>query len=66
MTNIKMMRDPYDPQGEPMLVDLDDKIKIGEDQEYCDLCHIWTKYSDEGRWTFWAGERDKWFCEIHE
>jgi hypothetical protein len=65
MPNLKYMRDPYDPDGDPMIVDVSDMITIGKPQQYCDMCKIWMDYSEDGRWTYWAGERDKWYCEIH-
>jgi hypothetical protein len=65
MPRLKLISDPTD-KASKILVDLDDIITIGEVQEYCDLCHVWMKYTEDGRYTFWAGEKDKWFCEIHE
>jgi hypothetical protein len=65
MTNIKMMRDPYDPDGEPMLVDLDDMITIKITTNWCSGCKANVAW-EGGRWTYWLGEPDKWFCDIHE
>lgn len=65
MSKIQMVKDPYDSTY-PMLVDLNDKITLGEPQQYCETCKAWVKYSEQGRWTHWAGELDKWFCESHK
>lgn len=67
MTNIKPMRDPFDPFGYPMLVDLDDTITIELKDEWCSICKAYVLKSEgKGRWTYWLGEPDKWYCEKHK
>ena len=66
MPNLKYMRDPYDPEGDPIIVDVNDMITIGEPQQWCETCKSWVKYTEHGRWTYWAQEPDKWWCEEHK
>ncbi len=64
MTNIKMIRDPYDSTY-PMLVDLDDMIAIKITTNWCSGCKANVPW-EGGRWTYWLGEPDKWYCEEHK
>jgi hypothetical protein len=66
MPRYQYVPDPTDPLGEPMIVDLDDRITIGKPQQWCETCKGWVDYTENGRWTFWAQEPDKWWCEEHK
>lgn len=62
MSRLRLMRDPYDPQGEPMVVDMDDMIRIKIRDNWCSGCKDYVPWVD-GRWTYWLGEPDLWYCE---
>jgi hypothetical protein len=59
-----LMRDPYDSTY-PMVVDLDDMITIKITTNWCSGCQANVAW-EGGRWTYWLGEPDKWYCEVHK
>lgn len=62
----KLIQDPYDSTY-PMVVDMDDMITIQLTDNWCSGCKANVPYkSNEGRWTYWLGEPDKWYCEAHK
>lgn len=63
--NLKYMRDPFDPDGDPMIVDVNDMITIQITENWCSGCKANVPWVG-GRWTYWLGEPDKWYCEAHK
>lgn len=61
---LQAIRDPYDSTY-PMLVDLDDMIIIQQTTNWCSGCKANVPWVD-GKWTYWLGELDKWYCEAHK
>lgn len=57
----KLIADPYD-NTYPMVVDMDDMITIKIKDNWCSGCKANVEWVG-GRWTYWLGEPDKWYCE---
>jgi len=67
MPRYSYVPDPTDPYGEPMIVDNENKMTVKLTTQYCDTCKAWVPWTGtDGRWTYWLGEVDKWFCEDHK
>lgn len=62
MPRYTYMRDPYDPDGEPMIVDNQDIIRIYLPNEYCKKCKQEVP-REGGQWIWFAQERDYWLCK---
>lgn len=54
--------DPFDPTGDDMLLDTEQKMTVTIDEHWCSGCKANVKWVG-GRWSYWLGEPDKWYCE---